>query len=50
LPGYDQIGPFSAMLLILFRLGQGLALGGEWDGLATLLALNTPEGGAAGTR
>ena len=43
LPGYDQIGSFSAMLLILFRLGQGLALGGEWDGLATLLALNTPE-------
>ncbi len=43
LPGYDQIGPFSAVLLILFRLGQGLALGGEWDGLATLLALNTPE-------
>ncbi|MGA2778826.1 MAG: MFS transporter [Steroidobacteraceae bacterium] len=43
LPGYDQIGSFSALLLILFRLGQGLALGGEWDGLATLLALNTPE-------
>ncbi len=43
LPGYDQIGAFSAVLLILFRLGQGLALGGEWDGLATLLALNTPE-------
>ena len=31
------------MLLILFRLGQGLALGGEWDGLATLLSLNAPE-------
>jgi MFS family permease len=43
LPGYDQIGSASALLLILFRLGQGLALGGEWDGLATLLALNAPE-------
>ncbi len=44
LPGYDQIGSFSALLLIVFRLGQGLALGGEWDGLASLLALNAPEG------
>ena len=43
LPGYEQIGSVSAMLLILFRLGQGLALGGEWDGLATLLALKAPE-------
>ncbi len=43
LPGYDQIGSVSAVLLILFRLGQGLALGGEWDGLATLLALKAPE-------
>ena len=43
LPGHDQIGSFSAFLLIVLRLGQGLALGGEWDGLATLLALNAPE-------
>jgi len=43
LPGYDQIGAFSAFLLIVFRLGQGIALGGEWDGLASLLALNAPE-------
>jgi MFS family permease len=43
LPGYDQIGDYSAVMLILFRLGQGLALGGEWDGLASLLALNAPE-------
>ena len=26
------------------RIGQGLALGGAWDGLASLLALNAPEG------
>ena len=43
LPGYDQIGSASALMLIVFRLGQGLALGGEWDGLASLLALNAPE-------
>src|SRR3546814_4698311 len=27
----------------LLRIGQGLALGGAWDGLASLLALNAPE-------
>ena len=43
LPGYDQVGWASALLLALFRIGQGLALGGEWDGLASLLALNAPE-------
>src|SRR3546814_2386493 len=25
-------------------MGQGVALGGSWDGLASLLALNAPEG------
>jgi MFS family permease len=44
LPGYDQIGIGSALLLILFRIGQGLALGGTWDGLASLLAQTAPEG------
>ncbi|MBV8093510.1 MAG: MFS transporter [Acetobacteraceae bacterium] len=42
LPGYDQIGGASIALLGLFRIGQGLALGGAWDGLASLLALNAP--------
>src|ERR1039457_4505083 len=35
LPGYEQIGSFSALLLIVFRLGQGIALGGEWAGLGS---------------
>jgi MFS family permease len=43
LPGYSQIGSTSVLLLTLFRLGQGLALGGTWDGLASLLAVNAPE-------
>jgi MFS family permease len=43
LPGADQIGSASALLLALFRVGQGLALGGAWDGLASLLALNAPK-------
>ncbi len=43
LPGHQSIGHFSVMLLALFRMGQGVALGGSWDGLASLLALNAPE-------
>jgi MFS family permease len=43
LPGYDSIGSGAALLLILFRIGQGVALGGVWDGLASLLMLNAPE-------
>ncbi len=44
LPGHAEIGAWSGILLALFRIGQGLALGGAWDGLASLLALNVPEG------
>ncbi|MET3470859.1 MFS family permease [Novosphingobium sp. 1529] len=44
LPGYAEIGHNAVLLLALFRLGQGFALGGTWDGLASLLALNAPAG------
>ncbi|MDG5487251.1 MFS transporter [Sphingomonas sp. FW199] len=43
LPGHASIGVGSALLLALFRMGQGVALGGSWDGLASLLAINAPE-------
>lgn len=43
LPGYADLGIAAALLLALFRLGQGVALGGAWDGLPSLLALNAPE-------
>jgi MFS family permease len=43
LPGYERIGIAAVALLALFRIGQGLALGGAWDGLASLLSLNAPE-------
>lgn len=43
LPGYETLGAQAIWLLALFRLGQGFALGGTWDGLASLLALNAPE-------
>lgn len=42
LPGYDAIGYWAVALLALFRMGQGFALGGAWDGLASLLNLNAP--------
>src|SRR3546814_14354947 len=44
LPGFETIGAASALLLALFRIGQGLAMGGVWDGLASLLSLNAPAG------
>jgi MFS family permease len=44
LPGHAQVGALSAWLLGFFRLCQGIALGGAWDGLPSLLALNAPQG------
>lgn len=44
LPNYEDIGYWAAAVLIVLRLGQGFALGGAWDGLASLLALNAPAG------
>ena len=43
LPGYADVGITAALLLALFRMGQGVALGGTWDGLASLLAINAPD-------
>ncbi len=42
LPSYETIGPACIFLLGICRIVQGLALGGAWDGLASLLALNAP--------
>jgi MFS family permease len=42
LPSYAVIGSWAIALLTFFRLLQGIALGGSWDGLPSLLALNTP--------
>jgi len=43
LPSFAQVGVLSAVLLGLFRFGQGVALGGAWDGLPALLSLNAPH-------
>jgi len=43
LPGYTSLGFASVVLLSVFRFLQGIALGGSWDGLPSLLALNAPQ-------
>ena len=42
LPGYASIGATAIWVLALLRVGQGVALGGAWDGLPSLLSLNAP--------
>ncbi|MEY8879253.1 MAG: MFS transporter [Leptothrix sp. (in: b-proteobacteria)] len=43
LPGFADIRVAAVVLLSLFRIGQGIALGGSWDGLPSLLALSAPQ-------
>lgn len=42
LPGYNTLGFAAIVLLSMFRVQQGIALGGSWDGLPSLLALSAP--------
>ncbi len=44
LPSYAKIGVVAPVLLILMRLLQGLALGGEYGGAATYVAEHAPMG------
>jgi MFS family permease len=44
LPSYAAIGVAAPVLLVLLRLLQGLALGGEYGGAATYVAEHAPEG------
>ncbi|RYF73488.1 MAG: MFS transporter [Comamonadaceae bacterium] len=43
LPGYATIGVSAIVILSVLRFLQGIALGGSWDGLPSLLALSAPE-------
>ena len=44
LPSYAQIGWIAPVLLIVLRMAQGLALGGEYGGAAVYVAEHAPHG------
>jgi MHS family proline/betaine transporter-like MFS transporter len=44
IPSYETIGAWAPVLVLLLRLLQGLALGGEYGGAATYVAEHAPEG------
>lgn len=44
LPGASQIGIAAPIILIILRMLQGLALGGEYGGAATYVAEHAPNG------
>jgi len=43
LPSYKEAGLAAIVTLLILRVGQGLALGGSWDGLPSLLAMSAPK-------
>lgn len=43
LPGYESWGVASPIILVLLRIVQGLALGGEYGGAATYVAEHAPN-------
>ena len=42
IPGYESIGYLAPVLVLILRLLQGLALGGEYGGAATYVAEHSP--------
>ncbi|MDO9621727.1 MAG: MFS transporter [Moraxellaceae bacterium] len=44
LPTYDQIGYWAALLLVILRFLQGMAVGGEWGGAVLMAVEHAPEG------
>lgn len=43
LPTYQSIGVWAAVLLVLLRLLQGLAFGGEWSGASVMILEHAPD-------
>jgi len=46
LPTYAQVGGWAPLLLIVLRLIQGIAIGGEWGGAVLVAVENAPPGKA----
>jgi metabolite-proton symporter len=44
LPTYHTIGWIAPLLLVILRLAQGFAIGGEWSGAALVATENAPAG------
>ncbi|HEY0216588.1 MAG TPA: MFS transporter [Cellulomonas sp.] len=44
LPTFDHVGLTATALLLILRLAQGFALGGEWSGAALVATENAPAG------
>ena len=44
LPTHENIGFWAAVLLLILRLFQGFAIGGEWSGAALVATENAPAG------
>ncbi|WHZ19031.1 MAG: putative MFS-type transporter [Rhodanobacteraceae bacterium] len=43
MPGYETLGAWAIAALAVLRFGQGFAMGGSWNGLASLTALMAPR-------
>jgi len=44
LPTYEAVGWIAPLFLVVLRIGQGFALGGEWSGAALVATENAPQG------
>jgi metabolite-proton symporter len=43
LPTYEQVGIWAPVLLIILRVAQGVALGGEWGGAVLMVVEHAPS-------